>query len=237
MVNIKEIEKYTNTISKERLYSFNYNEGDTLDIIIERYKNNIRISQALYPELSMLEITLRNAINSTLCRYLSKTWIEDEIKQQNILSNHDYEILCSTYNEIKRNYKNNFTIGKVIANLNFGFWTNLCSKKYCSKIWNKGCCFKGVFTHHPSDTHQINEISIKLRSIRKLRNRIFHYEPIFKNPEALLNKYNEIMEIISYLPNDDSDILKSTTSFLKIYNKIFNTHNKTKNLEHCTIKS
>jgi len=40
--NIKEIEKYTNTISKERLYSFNYNEGDTLDIIIELYKNNIR---------------------------------------------------------------------------------------------------------------------------------------------------------------------------------------------------
>ena len=108
----------------------------------------------------------------------------------------------------------------------------------CSSDLTQKGCFKGIFTNYPSNKQQqIHIISIKLRSIRKLRNRIFHYEPIFKNPEALLNKYNEIMEIISYLPSDDSDILKSTTSFLKIYNEIFNTPNKTKNLEHCTIQS
>ena len=75
------------------------------------------------------------------------------------------------------------------------------------------------------------------RKIPQLQKDLDHAIAAKEKSSALLNKYNEIMEIISYLPSDDSDILKSTTSFLKIYNEIFNTPNKTKNLEHCTIQS
>ena len=67
----KEFEQYKTTLSIERLKSFMQNENDTIDVLIERYVNNIRISQALYPELSILEVTLRNAINTTLCKYIS----------------------------------------------------------------------------------------------------------------------------------------------------------------------
>ena len=140
-----ELEKFASTISVERLLSFKQSEDDTVDILLERYKTNVRISQALYPELSALEVTLRNAIDTMLKSCITETWLEDEIQQQKILTNHEHSKLVEVYNDTKKEYSNrDFTIGKVIANLNFGFWTNLCSKWYCSNIWNKGSCFKGV---------------------------------------------------------------------------------------------
>lgn len=219
-ITIEELEQYRTTLSIERLSSFVQSENDTLDCVLERYKNNIRISQALYPELSILEVTLRNAINSTLCKCISQTWLEDEIKQQKILLEQEHAKLLRAYNETLKEYKpQNFTIGKVIANLNFGFWTGLCSKKYNSVIWTKKYCFKGVFVNYPTNNKEtINPISTKLNSIRKLRNRIFHYEPVLA--KSILNKYNEIMEVLSYLPQGDISILKDTSNFLDIYNKV-----------------
>lgn len=219
-VNNDELKKYAGTISSERLLSFKKSENDTIDMLIERYKLNLRISQAFYPELSILEVTLRNAVDTMLKTCISETWIEDEIKQQKILNNCEHEKLVTVYNNTKKEYSgSNFTIGKVIANLTFGFWTNLCSKWYCSNIWNKGRCFKGVFVNYPDNVNNIGVIAAKLRLIRRLRNRIFHYEPIFKNPQNTLKMYYEIMDMINYLPSDSSNILKDTSNFLDVYNK------------------
>ncbi|MCM1265990.1 MAG: hypothetical protein NC200_07305 [Candidatus Gastranaerophilales bacterium] len=218
----EELNKFITTLSIERLLSFKQDNNDTVDMLIERYKNNIKISQALYPELSILEVTLRNAIDTMLKTCISQTWLEDEIKQQKILSSQEYAKLVRAYNDTKESYPNNFTIGKVIANLNLGFWTGLCSKKYNSVIWTKKKTFKGVFINYPANLKErIHPISIKLNSIRKLRNRIFHHEPILSN--TLLNKYNEIMEVLSYLPCDNSNILKETSNFLEVYNKVSKT--------------
>ena len=229
VITQQELNQYEAMLSKERLTSYIRDDNDCINDVIERYKNNIRISQALYPELSILEVTLRNAINTMLCSYISQTWLEDEIKQQNILFDYDYDILIKVYNDLQKEYPNKvFTTGQIIAKLNFGFWTNLCSKRYNTKFWTKKGCFKGVFINYPqSQQHQIHTLSIKLRSIRKLRNRIFHYEPIFKKPTALLSMYNMILEVLSYLPCCNSSILKETTTFLGVYNQLTKKHQKT----------
>ena len=217
----KELEIYSSTISVERLLSFKQNENDTIKILITRYKDNIRISQALYPELSALEITLRNAIDTMLKTCFSNTWLDDEILHQNILLDNEHQMLLNVYNDVKQKYPNNFTIGKVIANLSFGFWTNLCSKKYNAKIWTKKGAFKGVFINYPEGMQQqIHILSKKLRTIRNLRNRVFHYEPIFKKPLNTLKMYNEIMDVLNCLPIDNSDIILSTSTFLNVYNQI-----------------
>lgn len=217
----EDLKQYASTLSIERLLSFKSGDNDTIDILIQRYKTNLRISQALYPELSTLEVTLRNAIDTMFRSCISETWLEDEIQEQNILLDHEYVKLMTAYNDTKQEYSNrDFTIGKVIANLNFGFWTNLCSKRYNSIIWTKKGAFKGVFVNYPTNLkQQIHSLSLRLRAIRYLRNRIFHYEPIFKQPQNTLRMYNEIMEIISYLPSDNSNILKDTSTFLSTYNQ------------------
>lgn len=233
MPNLQDLEKYSATYGFERLSSFAYSNEDTFEDIVTNYSNNIKISQAIYPELCALEVILRNSIDTILRKYISETWIEDEIKKQSLLDDSEYKTLVKTYQETKEDCKassKNFTIGKVIANLNFGFWTNLCVKKYNSKIWNKPKCFYGVFKNYPNK-HSINYIATKLYTIRRFRNRVFHYEKIFKYPNRTLSMYNNILEMLSYLPEDELGILKQTSTFLDTYNstieKMELSHKKT----------
>ena len=221
MISSEILKQYEKLYSCDRLTSFIYNESDTIEDIENRYSENLLISQAFYPELSTLEVILRNSIDTVLKENFSKNWVEDEIRDNNFLDKSDYQLLLTAYNITKKeclSTSTQFKIGKVIANLNFGFWTNLCVKKYNSKIWNKRACFKGVFVNYPSNKQNISLISKKLYAIRKLRNRIFHYEQIFKYPEKSLKLYNDILEILSYLPKDNLSILSRTSKFLDVYN-------------------
>lgn len=223
MINSEELKKFIPTYSLDRIESFIYSSDDTINDIIERYQDNIKISQALYPELATLEVILRNSINAALCKHISETWLEDEIANNTLLEENDYNLLISAYNTTKKeclSSKKELTSGRVIANLNFGFWTNLCMKKYNSKIWNKIYFFKGIFVNYPSKTQAIGVISQKLYAIRKLRNRVFHYEQIFRYPKKTLKLYNEILELLSYLPKDNLNVVQDTSSFLDLYNQL-----------------
>lgn len=224
MINEKELKKFTSTYSLDRIKSFIYSSNDTIEDITQRYHNNVKISQALYPELTTLEIILRNSIDAAFRKYISETWIEDEITNNILLEKKDYDLLINAYNITKKecfSSKKEFSSGRVIANLNFGFWTNICMKKYNSKIWNKIYFFKGIFVNYPSKTQAIGIISQKLYAIKKLRNRVFHYEQIFKYPQKTLKLYNNIIELLSYLPNDNLNVIKETSTFLNLYNELF----------------
>lgn len=60
---IENFGKFSAVYSTERLSSFAYSESDTIQDIADNYINNIKISQALYPELCTLEVILRNAVD------------------------------------------------------------------------------------------------------------------------------------------------------------------------------
>ena len=228
MLDMNMIKEYNLTYSTERLLSFAYSQSDTLQDVVKNYKDNMKISQAIYPELCTLEVILRNSIDSILSKYVSDTWIEDEINKNVWLDASEYNTLIKVYNDTQnecRAANKNFSIGKVIANLNFGFWTNLCVKKYNSQIWNKPKCFYGVFPNYPNK-YSINYIAKKLYTIRRFRNRVFHYEKIFKYPQRTLSLYNDILEMLSYMQNDDLEILKDTSTFLDVYNQLMTKTSK-----------
>lgn len=224
MINPKEIEKYATTISLERLESYIKDNAVSVESVIDKYADNIKMSQAFYPELCVLEVTLRNSIDFMLRKYISETWIEDEIKNNFLLDDYDHNTIVKAYNDTLKECKSNskvFTVGKVIANLNFGFWTNICCKKYSISIWHKKDCYRSVFVNYPNKKQEIGKISTKLYLIRRLRNRVFHYEQIFKYPKNTLRLFNEIKEFLSYLPdNGNSDILAKTSIFMDTYNKL-----------------
>ncbi|MCD8377291.1 MAG: hypothetical protein LUB59_00720, partial [Candidatus Gastranaerophilales bacterium] len=165
MISENELIKYEPLYSVERLKSFIYSDKDTLEDIKMRYNHNVKISQMLYPALCILEVILRNSINTALKTKISKTWLEDEIKNNTLLKKDDYKLLMSAYEVTKKECASNnktLTTGKIVANLNFGFWTNLCMKKYSADIWNKKQCFKSVFINYPNKRPEISIISQKL---------------------------------------------------------------------------
>lgn len=230
MISEKDLEKYSTNISVERLKSFIKSEDDTIEDVLTRYSDNIKISESFYPELSVLEITLRNSIDTMLRLNFSENWLEEEVLNNNLLDAFDHNTLVKTYNDTKEECSKNskqFTNGKVIANLTFGFWSNICTKKYILEIWHKKKCFRSVFVNYPKKKHEICKISRQLYHIRRLRNRIFHYEQIFKYPKNSLKMYNLILEVLSYLPdNDNSIILKNTSRFINVYNELVEESSK-----------
>ena len=231
MVSEQELKKYDCNISVERLKSYLYSQNDTLDDAFEHYVNHILIAQSFYPELFVLEVALRNAIDTTLKTYISDTWIEDEVNNNKWLRPFDYKTLKEVYDDTKQQCiqdNKTFTTGKIISNLTFGFWTGLCVRTYNGKIWNKKACFKSIFPNYHAKQLSIGMISQQLYQIRRFRNRVFHYEQVFKNPQNTLKMYNDIMQVISYLPGDNARILKKTSTFLNLYNSLLIKSNAVK---------
>lgn len=211
------LERFIPTISIERLKSFSFTENSyDENLLIKRYEFNIKLSQAFYPILSMFEVTLRNSIDTMLQCVISPNWLENEINNQTILFDNDYRKLIKANNKLLCKYKKgNVTRGKIISELTLGFWVSLCSKKYNPRIWTKKGAFRGVFVNYPQGKReQIHELSQKLTRINNFRNRVFHYEPIYNKNTQFCQLYDEINEVISFLPKDDSNILKNTDNFL-----------------------
>ncbi len=210
------LEKYRATLGIERLKSFGYGmENVTEELLIKMYELNIKTSQALYPALSIVEVQLRNAVDTMLQTVFSATWLEDELQKQKLLLDYDYNKLKKAYETLKNRYgEENITHGKIIAELTIGFWVSLCSKKYNAKIWTKKGAFRGVFVDYPKEKQEkIHDISEKLTKIKNFRNRVFHHEPILYKKEKFGVIYNIICDIIAYLPKDNSGIFKRTNNF------------------------
>lgn len=222
-ISEQELEIYRKTVSVERLKSFSVHNKNivTLKDLKEYYVANIKISQAFYQILSTIEITLRNAIDITFKNLLGENWLEQEYLNNYILHQQDYNKFKTSYEKIKNKYKNKFTSGKVVAELHFGFWATLCSKKYNDRIWTKKSFFKGVFENYlKSKQQQIHSIAVKLNKIRNFRNRVFHYEPIIRDDYGIKCMYILIKETLDLLLVDKLSIIKHCCEFEKIYNNL-----------------
>ncbi len=64
--------------SEERLEPYVKHHNGNFENAVEHYKSNIKISEAFYPLLSILEIGLRNNIHNQLeRRFNDKNWFEN----------------------------------------------------------------------------------------------------------------------------------------------------------------
>ncbi|RXK13499.1 hypothetical protein CP965_06765 [Halarcobacter mediterraneus] len=196
------------SISKDRLkhYSNICHTNDKKTLII-KYLYNIELSKSLYFSLQKYEITLRNNIHNILSKELdNEFWFDIE----NFLNKKSYEKIV----EAKRNIKKEKTSGRIISELNLGFWTALFKGEYEQKIWNK--YRKDIFPSMPKNSLTNKQLRIKIDEIRKLRNKIFHYETII-NYEKLQEAYNEILEVIYWLNKDVYILVKELDDFNDIY--------------------
>jgi hypothetical protein len=96
--------------------------------------------------------------------------------------------------------------GRVVAELSFGFWTGLTGPKY-DVLWRDH-----LVKFFPSRPVQRTEVQTRLNSIRKLRNRIAHHEPILFS--GRLQKYvNQIFDTISWMSPIMVRWVRSNSSF------------------------
>jgi hypothetical protein len=174
------------------------------------YKVNIELSEALYPILSILEISLRNAINEALKKYFNDPyWFKNHLPSE-------FLPLVSAATRKLTAQSKNITADRIIAELNFGFWNRLFSRQNTGLLWKP---LRLIFQNMPKHLRQRDTISDALFSIRTLRNRIYHYEPIFGNLADLEKEYNKMLVFLRWLDEDLPKLLSGIDRFSKTIEK------------------
>jgi hypothetical protein len=184
--------------------------GNNFEKAYRLYKANIELSEAFYPILSVLEIGLRNAINETL-----KVHFNDPYWFKNCLTPEFLPYVSEAIQKLTSQHKN-ITADKIIAELNFGFWNKLFNRNYTSSLWKP---LRLIFKNTPKHLRQRDTIADALYRIRTLRNRIYHYEPIFGNLQNLEDQYKEMLTFLTWLDNDLPNLLTEINRFDRILRK------------------
>ena len=211
-----------------RLYSYSrisrYRKASNNDEFIAQkmYYANARIAQAFQPLISFFEVILRNQLHYAIASYFNDVqWI---INQKNgFMSDKSLhyvnkktgkqQINDFLKKEVERSEKvlidkhRNVVAGRIIAELNFGFWNSLYEKHHYVLLKGVPCkIFKGLPTGFGR-----KKVNSCIKEIRTLRNRISHNEPLcFKNRTFDLTYVNDMYKMIyDFFAWINTDIMKS----------------------------
>jgi len=174
------------------------------------YRVNIELSEAFYPILSVLEVSLRNAVNETL-----KVHFQDEYWFKNSLPVEFLPFVSEATQKLTAQRKT-ITADRIIAELNFGFWNKLFNRNYTYLLWKP---LRLIFKNTPKHLRQRDTVADTLYRIRTLRNRIYHYEPIFGNLQNIENQYKEMLTFLTWIDNDLPKLLTDIDRFDDILQK------------------
>jgi len=199
-------------ISKDRISPYLSKHSGDAEKALNHYKANIRISEAFYSLLSVLEIGLRNNIDNQLKRIFKVAEWYDHPDFIKYVSSFQIDRIQEARSNILRE-KKIITANKIVAELTFGFWTSLFDTKFDKTLWKD---LRFAFPKCPKAIRQRKTICSKLNSIRKLRNRIFHHESISWSISALKDYRNEITETIDWLDGDLVNYFKDTFRIDKV---------------------
>lgn len=213
------------TISQNRLSTYTHH-FKTDKSILENYILNAKISESFYFPLQNLEVALRNAIYDNFkIKYPANDFFflhesdprKRYLKRKEKHTRECWKMVCGAKHNLTRH---NIFIndGKIIAELNFGFWTKILASndnKY-TNMWRHifPLVFPNYTIKHSIDTDRL-QVGQIIDNIRELRNRVFHYEPIF-NQTDLDKIHTNIRKVLGWINTD----LQTMTKMFDRYDNI-----------------
>ncbi len=217
-------EKLETYLSKERLNKYLELADGNKEKAIKLYELNLNISESFYILLSYFEVFLRNFCNNKLIEEVGENWFDTKILNGNNKNKGQWAInkIEETKEKIKKRKKEKKIINyiptntDIISNLELSFWTNLFCVNYEFTIWIP--YLRNIFYGF----NRKNFFKI-IDSIRELRNRIFHYEPIIFD-KKIKEKYDNIISIVCFISNQETcDYIENNCNFNTIYDKLKNS--------------
>ena len=106
--------------------------------------------------------------------------------------------------------------GRIIAELQFGFWTSLLAFHYetNAKIWPG--LVKRAFPNAPRKANVRKFLYLRFTKIRKLRNRVFHHERII-HWKDLADRHGEIIQAIGWINDGMEEMSLRLDRFVEVY--------------------
>jgi len=191
------------TLSAERLATYQISTGGERAEAMRLYAWNTAVSAAFYGPLQALEVTLRNAMNRALSSEYGQKWYDND---DTGLDGGCLARIKETRKRLQDEYPDEAP--HMIAALTFGFWVQLLGPggiidkqartkaNYEMTLWRPA--LRRAFPHAKEISRK--QVQVPLNSLRKLRNRIAHHEPIFNRKLRNLEQdYEKILEVVSWM--------------------------------------
>ena len=110
------------------------------------------------------------------------------------------------------------TIDDIVASLDFGYWTNLLNRDLDAILYTKGL-YK-AFPRFQIGTIPIrrparSDVAGPLNAIRKFRNRVMHFEPLFKSKP--IDEFQQILTVTSWISSDAADWIEHHSSMIEVF--------------------
>lgn len=163
-------------LTAERLKSYLDICGSDLDCGLELYKWNLLASASVIELSAMVEVIVRNAIDAQL-----SIWAQEHGDWFDIIQL-DTKGMADLSKAIDRATKGGRVPqvhGKVIAELNLGFWRYLVAQRYHAGLWVP--FLHNAFPGGNADLRRRRQdVEHRLDNLTVVRNRAPHHEPIHK---------------------------------------------------------
>ncbi len=155
------------------------------------YVWNIALCESLYPALQVFELVLRNRVHTAAMRHFgSENWFRGILKPQ------EEGMINNTCHRIDPSGEKSINAAEIVGDLSLGFWVNLFKGRYQRILWPQ--LLRSVFPHATKRQYTREPLYLRLNRIRRLRNRVFHHEPIWHLPD-LEEQHGRILETIGWI--------------------------------------
>jgi hypothetical protein len=140
----------------------------------QAYFKGISVALEYWPVLTTLELAIRNSFSARLFDGFGSVLFETETK---FFSKPQVIQIERCKELLSKRGRNQPSINDLVSNLNFGFWTQLVTKQYESRLWSP--YLKDCFVSPAARDRRI--VEIRLREAVEIRNRLAHHETVSKS--------------------------------------------------------
>lgn len=189
-----ELSRIPHILSEPRFATYLRQCHNQREQALQLYQWNLELSSAFIVPLHLLEVSTRNAVVEALEIVHTANWPWNNGFIRSLPNPH---VGYSAQKDLKNVAVRQPTMGKVVAELKFVFWERMFTSRHDVKLWDAHINDVFPFAPESLSTSEIrSQLYTDISTIRELRNRIAHHEPIFQRD--LLDDYNRMLKIVSW---------------------------------------
>ena len=182
------------TLSQVRFATYLTAAGHNQQKAFDLYLWNAKLGAAFVTPIQTVEIALRNCIDQALRAEFGQSWFTNT-RFIEIAGPLNSQIIANTLTSASRPSANQIlSTDQIVARLSFGFWVGMLHDRFEHQLWRKW--LNTSFPHLPTGTDR-KSIAKIAKNTSRIRNRIFHHEPILAENNSQL--FTDMMTLLSWI--------------------------------------